>query len=263
MNDPATPTLEPVRSALLDAIPGLKHGFFGRIGGVSDGIYASLNAGPGSNDSADAVAENRARIAASFGLTSERLLSVHQIHSADAVIADGPWDNERPRADAIVTRCPDLAISALAADCTPVLFADPKSRIVAAAHAGWRGALSGVLERTIASIERIGGSKTRLVAAIGPCIAQASYEVGPEFEAQFVENDRANARFFAPGEGDRRKFDLKAFCAARLRAAGVSAVDVLPNDTCADEEHFFSNRRAVKRAEGDYGRNLSAIMIVR
>jgi YfiH family protein len=249
------------RSSLLAALAGVRHGFFGRQGGVSTGIYASLNAGAGSSDDPAAVAENRTRIAAAFGLPPERLLSAYQIHSAEAVVVDGPWTGERPRADGLVTRCPSLAVSALAADCAPVLLADATARVVAAAHAGWRGALSGVLDRTVAAMVRAGAAKTRIVAAIGPCIAQASYEVGPEFEATFLADDAANARFFLPGEGDRRQFDLKAYCAARLRAAGVAAVDVLAEDTCAEEERFFSNRRAFRRGEADFGRNLSVIAL--
>lgn len=250
-----------VRSALLDALPGVRHGFFGRRGGVSGDIYDSLNAGPGSSDDPEAVAQNRARIAQALRVGPASLLSLHQIHSADAVIADGPWTGERPRADGIATRKPGLAVSALAADCAPVLLADPTTRTVAAAHAGWKGALAGVLERTVTIMERLGAQRRRIVAAIGPCIAQASYEVGPEFEAQFLADAPQNARFFIPGAGDRRQFDLKAFCAARLRAAGVSAVDMLPDDTFAREDAWFSHRRSVKRGEPDYGRNLSAIVL--
>jgi YfiH family protein len=257
----AEPAPSAVRSSLLAALAGVRHGFFGREGGVSTGIYASLNAGAGSQDDPQAVAQNRARIAAAFGLSPDRLLSPHQVHSAEAIVVDGPWQGERPRVDGLVTRCPNLAVSALAADCAPVLFADATARVVAAAHAGWRGALAGVLDRTVAAMVRAGAAKTRIVAAIGPCIAQASYEVGPEFEEAFLRDDDANARFFLAGAGDRRHFDLKAYCAARLRAAGVAAVDVLPDDTCAEEARYFSNRRAFRRAEGDYGRNLSVIAL--
>jgi hypothetical protein len=250
-----------VRSALLDALPGVRHGFFGRRGGVSTGIYESLNAGPGSSDDPEAVSQNRARIAGALKVAPDHLISLHQIHSADAVIADGPLIGERPRADGVATRKPGLAVAALAADCAPVLLADPTTRTVAAAHAGWKGALAGVLERTITTMERLGAQRRRIVAAIGPCIAQRSYEVGPEFEARFLADAAQNARFFIPGAGDRRQFDLKAFCAARLRTAGVSAVDMLPDDTFTGDAAWFSHRRSVKRGEPDYGRNLSAIVL--
>ncbi len=250
-----------VRSSLLAALPGVRHGFFGRRGGVSTGIYASLNAGPGSSDDPAAVTENRARIAAALKVAPPMLLSLHQIHSADAVIADGPFTGERPQADGVVTRKPGLAVAALAADCAPILLADPTTRTVAAAHAGWKGALTGVIERTITMMERAGARRSRIVAAIGPCIAQASYEVGPEYEARFLADAPQNARFFVPGDGDRRRFDLKAFCASRLRTAGVAAVDMLPDDTFADEAAWFSHRRSVKLGQPDYGRNLSAIVL--
>jgi polyphenol oxidase len=258
-----TPAASAAQSSLLAALSGVRHGFFGRQGGVSGGIYASLNTGQGSGDAPEAVAENRARIAAAFSLTPDRLLSAHQIHSADVVLADGPWDSERPKADAIVSRCPNLALGALAADCAPVLFADATARVVGAAHAGWRGAIGGVLERTVATMVRAGAAKSRIVAAVGPCIAQASYEVGPEFMERFLLDDAANMRFFVPGTGDRLQFDLKAFCAARLRAAGVAAVDVLADDTFTADEAFFSHRRSVKRGEPDYGRNLSVIALTK
>ena len=255
--------LAPVRSAMLSQLAGFEHGFYGRVGGVSSGIYESLNSGPGSNDDPANVAENRRRIASHIGVSPDRLLSAYQVHGADALMVDGPFQGERPQVDALVTRCPSVAPSVLTADCAPVLFADPAARIVAAAHAGWKGAIGGILEATIAKIVKLGGSPARIVAAVGPCIAQASYEVGPEFVANFTHADPANERFFIPGNDDRSLFDLKRYCAARLRAAGLGAVDVLPQDTCAEESHFFSNRRRNLAGEADYGRNLSAIRIVR
>jgi polyphenol oxidase len=255
--------LVPVRSAMLSQLAGIAHGFYGRAGGVSSGIYESLNAGPGSNDLAANVAENRRRIAVDMGVTPDRLMSAYQVHSADAIMVDKPFSGERPKVDALVTRCPSLATTILTADCAPVLFADPSARIVAAAHAGWKGAIGGILEATLEKMVKLGASKGRIVAAIGPCIAQASYEVGPEFVATFIDADPTYDRFFIPGNDDRSLFDLKRFCAARLRTAGVGAIDVLPHDTCALTDDFFSNRRRNLAGEPDYGRNLSAIRIAR
>jgi polyphenol oxidase len=255
--------LVPVRSAMLSQLSGITHGFYGRAGGVSTGIYESLNAGTGSNDEPAHVAENRRRIADDLGVTPDRLMSAYQVHSADALMVDKPFTSERPKVDALVTRCPSLATTILTADCAPILFADPSARIVGAAHAGWKGAIGGIVEATLEKMCKLGASKSRIVAAIGPCIAQASYEVGPEFVANFVEADGDNARFFVPGTDDRSLFDLKRFCAARLRTAGVGAIDVLPHDTCTLAADFFSNRRRNLAGEPDYGRNLSAIRITR
>ena len=248
---------------MLSQLSGIKHGFYGRLGGVSTGIYESLNAGFGSDDDASHVTENRRRIASDMGVTVDRLLTAYQVHSADAVMVDKPFTGERPKVDALVTRCPSLATTILSADCAPILFADPSARIVAAAHAGWKGAIGGIIEATIEKMCKLGASKTRIVAAIGPCIAQASYEVGPEFVATFTDADSANQRFFIPGDNDRSYFDLKRYCAARLRSAGVGAIDVLPHDTCSLTHDFFSNRRRNQAGEPDYGRNLSAIRITR
>ncbi len=247
----------------LAALTGVRHGFFGRDGGVSTGLYASLNAGPGSRDAPDAVVENRARIARAMGVPPDCLLSAHQVHSALAAHVDGPWRGPRPEVDGLVTSTAGVAVSALAADCAPVLFADAEARVVAAAHAGWKGALAGVLEATVAAMIARGAAVERIVAAIGPCIGAASYEVGPEFEARFAAEDGPDvARFFRAGRGDRRQFDLPAYCAAKLARAGVTQVDILGADTCALEARYFSNRRAHLRGEADYGRNLSAIALV-
>jgi polyphenol oxidase len=255
--------LVPVRSTMLAQLKGIEHAFFGREGGVSTGIYDSLNAGTGSDDAPEAVSQNRQRIAQHLNVTSDRLLSPYQVHGADALVVDGPFANERPQVDGLVTRCPSLAVSVLSADCAPVLFADPTARVVAAAHAGWKGALGGVLNATLNKMVKLGASKARIVAAIGPCIGAASYEVGPEFEAVFLAADPDNARFFVPGLNDRPHFDLKRYCAARLRAAGVGVVDVLHHDTYALESGFYSNRRRVQRGEPDYGRQLSAIKLLK
>jgi polyphenol oxidase len=242
-----------------EALAGVRHGFFGREGGVSGGIYASLNAGTGSDDDAVAVADNRALIAQAMGVEPTHLIGVHQVHSPDAVFVDAPWTGERPRADALVTTARGLAISVLTADCTPVLLADVDAGVIGAAHAGWKGALGGVLENAVA-LMRTHGAK-RIVAAIGPCIHQPWYEVGPEFEAAFVARDTGFARYFVPGVGDRRLFDLPGFCADRLKDAGVSQIETLPLDTYAEESRLFSHRRSVHRKEPGYGRNCAVITL--
>lgn len=244
-----------------DALGGVRHGFFGRQGGVSTGIYASLNAGTGSNDDPGHARENRTRIARAFGAPLEHLLGVHQVHSPTAVLVDAPWSGERPHADALVTTTPGLILSVLSADCTPVLLADELNGVIGAAHAGWKGALGGVLENTIELMQEQGAEPMHIAAAIGPCIHQASYEVGPEFEARFTQEDPAFARFFSPGAGDRRHFDLPGFCASKLEMLGLGNIETLDLDTCAEADALFSHRRSVLRKEGDYGRNCSAISL--
>lgn len=238
------------------ALADVRHGFFGREGGVSAGIYASLNAGTGSKDDPSAVAENRRRIAAAFG--GAPLLGVHQVHSPDAVFVTAPWPGERPPADALVTTRPDLIISVLTADCAPVLLADMAAGVVGAAHAGWKGAFGGVLEATVALMRAHGARDIR--AAIGPTISQASYEVGPDFEAKFLQADAAFARFFAPGPGGKAHFDLPAFCAAKLAALGIDA-ETAPQDTYTAPEKWHSARRAGHAGNADYGRNCAAIAL--
>ncbi len=241
------------------ALEGTRHGFFGREGGVSSGAYASLNAGTGSNDDPEAVQENRRRIASAFELEPHRLVGVHQVHSPRAAFIAAPWESARPEADALVTATSGLAISILTADCAPVLFADVEAGVIGAAHAGWKGALGGVLEATVALMREHGA--TRIAAAIGPCIHQASYEVGPEFETRFLEADAHNARFFTSGDGDRRHFDLPGFCAHRLEKSGVAEVQIMPFDTYAHPDWLHSHRRSVHEKLGDYGRNCSAIAL--
>ena len=260
------PQPSPARGVLSDppswsagVLASVKHGFFGRAGGVSSGIFASLNAGTGSNDDPAAVAENRRRIAAAFGAPATHLVGVHQVHSPDAVFIDAPWPVERPKADALVTTTPGLVISVLTADCTPVLLADAKAGVVGAAHAGWKGAIGGVLDSAVHLMREHGA--TAIAAAIGPTIHQASYEVGPEFEARFVERDSQYARYFAPGAGDRRRFDLPTFCADQLRALGVTAIETLPLDTYALPEALHSHRYSVHQNWPDYGRNCAAICL--
>lgn len=242
------------RAATLDAA----HGFFGRRGGVSEGIYASLNAGPGSNDAREPIAENRRRIAAAFGQSTDKLVRVHQVHSATVFNVDAPFPEPAPHGDGLVTTTPGVILSVLAADCAPVLFADARAGVVGAAHAGWKGAIGGVLEATVQAMR--GAGATHIAAAIGPCIHQASYEVGPEFEQRFIDADASYARFFAPGSGDRRRFDLPGFCAARLASVGVTA-EILPLDTYPAAANFFSHRRSVHAGEPDYGRNCAAIRL--
>lgn len=242
-------------------LAGVHHGFFGREGGVSSGIYTSLNAGTGSDDDPANVVENRRRIAAEFGVQTNHLVGVHQVHSATAYCIAGPFEGERPRGDALVTTTPGIAISILTADCTPILFADAEAGVIGAVHAGWRGALAGIIENTVWLMAEYGAQVENISAAIGPCIHRQSYEVGPEFEAQFLAADRAFGAFFAQGAGDRLHFDLPGFCASRLAGAGVTRVETLPLDTYAESTRLHSHRRSVHERAGDYGRNCSAIML--
>jgi len=249
-------------SPLLAALPGLRHAFFTRRGGVSTGLFASLNLGVGSGDDAGAVAENRRRAAGALGVGREAIRTCYQIHSTRVVIAEDEWADERPRADAVATGRTGLACGALAADCAPVLLAEPEARVVAAVHAGWRGALDGVVASAVEAMAALGAKPARMVGVVGPCIAQPSYEVGLEFLQAFVAREAASSRFFAPGRAaDKRQFDLPGFVLSRLEAAGVGASEWIGRDTCAEEDLFFSNRRAFRRGEGDYGRLMSAIML--
>jgi polyphenol oxidase len=249
-------------SSLLSAIPGLRHAFFSREGGVSDGIYAGLNAGIGSNDDPAKVAENRRRMAEQMEVAPAQFLTLHQIHSPDVVVATGPWPGEaRPRADAIVTRTEGIAIGVTAADCGPILFADAGARVIGAAHAGWKGALTGVLEQTIEAMERLGADRGSLMVAIGPLIRQHSYEVGGEFVQRFVDDDAGNAAFFISSvRAGHSMFDLAGFIRQRLERAGVLMIDDIGVDTYSDER-FYSYRRSVHRKEPDYGRHVHAIAL--
>jgi YfiH family protein len=251
--------VEVLRAGLLD---GVAHGFLGRRGGVSTGVVAGLDTGLRGQDSAAPamaqVRENRARAVAAV-LPGARLVSVYQVHSADCVVA-GDWSEaERPHADALVTDQPGLLLGILTADCAPVLLADRAAGVVGAAHAGWKGAIGGVTDATIAAMERLGARRDTMVAAVGPCIAQASYEVDDGFVARFVAQASDNDQFFAPGRAGHRQFDLEGYVAARLEAAGLGAVERLGLDTYADEVRFFSFRRATHRHEPDYGRQISLI----
>ncbi|ABD86973.1 peptidoglycan editing factor PgeF [Rhodopseudomonas palustris] len=251
-----------ITSPLLSAVPGLRHAFFTREGGVSEGIYAGLNAGVGSQDDPAHVAENRRRMAQVMGVAPERFLTAYQIHSPDVVVAEAPWDSaSRPRVDAIVTRVEGLAIGATAADCGPVLLVDPDARVIGAAHAGWKGALTGVVESTVAAMQNLGASRQNIRTAIGPLIRQQSYEVGSEFVERFVAADPGYARFFiASSRAGHAMFDLAGLIRLRLEQAGVGAIDDIGLDTYPNEK-FFSYRRSVHRKEPDYGRHVHAIAL--
>lgn len=247
-------------NALLDH-PGIRHVFFTREGGVSAGVYHSLNVGIGSKDDPEAVQENRARAAAALGVELPHLLTCYQIHSNIAVTADQPFA-ERPEADAVVTSTPGLACGVLTADCAPILFADRDARVIAAAHAGWKGALGGIVSATVEAMIDQGAQRDRIVAAIGPCIGPASYEVGEEFMDRFSAEAPGSERFFVAGRTpEKRQFNLPGFVLQRLKEAGVGAALWSGQDTCADENLFFSNRRGFLRGESDYGRLLSAIVL--
>lgn len=251
-----------VTSASLSALPGIRHAFFTREGGVSEGLYASLNAGLGSADQPERVKENRRRMAETLGVGPDALISCYQIHSAEVVIAERPHDGgERPKADAVVTKVPGIACGVASADCGPVLFADAEAGVVGAAHAGWKGAIGGILEATIAAMETLGADRARILTAIGPLIRQPSYEVSQVFVDQFRSADEAYARFFIAGKPGHAQFDLPGFIAHRLTAAGVAAVDDLGLDTYPDEKRFYSYRRTTHRHEADYGRHIAGIAL--
>jgi YfiH family protein len=244
-------------------LTGIRHAFFTRAGGVSTGFYASLNGGVGSRDESGKVVENRARMAAVLGVEPRRLLTAYQSHSPKVVVAEAPWTTEgRPQADAIVTRMRALAIGVTTADCGPVLLADPRAGVIGAAHAGWRGALTGVLEATIAAMERLGAARGQIRAAIGPMIRQESYEVGPDLVARFRAEDPASSRFFDPAKREgHAMFDLGGYIAARLQRARIAEVEDLGLCTYADPDRFFSYRRTTHRGEADYGRHVNAIAL--
>jgi polyphenol oxidase len=242
---------------------GIRHAFFTRDGGVSEGIFASLNCGLGSGDDKDKVLENRRRAAAALDRATDELVTCYQVHSPQVAIVDRPWRREdRPRADAMVTRMPGIALGILTADCVPVLFADAEARIIGAAHAGWRGAVSGVLEATVTAMTNLGAAPKRIAATIGPCIAQPSYEVGPEFSAPFLAEDAANAAFFvAAARTGHFLFDLPGYVARRLARLGLTRVMRTGGDTAAEPDRFFSYRRSCLKKEPDYGREISAIAL--
>ncbi len=243
-----------------DSLSALRHGFFTRRGGASSGVFAGLNCGQGSSDQTEIVAINRARVAEAMGVQADHLLSVYQVHSADVVTVTEPF-SEKPKADGMVTNVPGIALSVLSADCQPVLFADPQAGVIGAAHAGWRGALDGVLDATVDAMVNIGATRENIIGVIGPCISQSAYEVGPEFFDDFMANDQEFGRFFAQGNGDRMQFDLPGFGLSRLRGAGIGLAEWTRHCTFSDAERFYSYRRTVHAKEADYGRLISAITL--
>ncbi|WP_332654539.1 peptidoglycan editing factor PgeF [Brevundimonas sp.] len=254
-------TLHPITHPLLDG-HGLRHGFFTRQGGVSTGLYDGLNTGVGSNDDPAAVAENRRRVAAHLGGTADDIAACYQIHSAVTRVAEAGWKGERPEGDAVVAAAPGVICAVLTADCAPVLLADAEAGVVGAAHAGWKGALGGIIHSTVASMEALGARPARMVAVIGPCIARESYEVGADFQDRFDHHDPGSGRFFAPGAGpDKRLFDLPGYVLWRLEQAGVADAAWTGDDTRTDPARFYSNRRAHLDGEPDFGRLMSAISL--
>lgn len=261
MQDQASP--EPIESPLLagNGEGRFRHGFFTRKGGVSEGIYEGLNVGLGSNDTPERVYENRSRVSRWFGLPPERLATVHQVHSPDVIIVDKDHDGSRPQADAMVTSTPGIILGVLSADCGPILFADPQNGVIGAAHAGWKGALAGVLENTVAAMETLGARRENILACLGPSISGKNYEVGPEFVARFLDQNPAYEIFFAPSpKNGHAMFDLQALTLKRLADAGLRA-ESLGLCTYAEPETFFSYRRTTHAGEPDYGRQISAIAI--
>jgi hypothetical protein len=250
--------VEVIRAAALDDVP---HGFLGRRGGVSQGVCWGLNVGLGSGDDRAAIAENRRRAVEAVA-PGRRLVTVHQVHSGTAIPVTDPYpDDARPHADAMVTATPGLVLGILTADCTPVLLADAKAGVIGAAHAGWKGALGGVLAATIHAMERLGGDRGRIAAAVGPVIARKSYEVDEAFLRRFADADPENERFFSPGRPGHHQFDLEGFAVSRLAAAGVTRIEALGLDTYSDPDRFFSYRRATHRGEADYGRQVALIAL--
>ena len=258
--------IEPIRHALLDDPSGrVRHGFFGRAGGVSNGLYRSLNCGYGSSDDPEAIAENRTRAMSACGLPPAALCTAYQVHSSDALAVTAPWPrDEAPRVDAMATATPGLALAILTADCVPVLLADCEAGVIGAAHAGWRGALNGVVEAAVEAMLGLGARAKDIRAVIGPAIGAASYEVGPEFPAPFLARKPEDEDLFAPAEREGHfLFDITGYVARCLRRLGLAAVDMTGGDTCAEAARFFSYRRSVHRSEPDYGRNISIVALDR
>lgn len=253
--------LAPITHPLLEGA-GVRHGFFTRAGGVSTGLYEGLNTGVGSNDDPAAVAENRRRVAGWFGRDADDIAACFQIHSAVCRVAEAGWRGDRPEGDAVVSASPGVVCGVLTADCAPVLFADAEAGVVGAAHAGWKGALGGIIHSTVAAMQALGADPHRIVAVVGPTIAQASYEVGADYQERFEHHDAGSSRFFAPGEApDKRLFDLPGFVLWRLEQAGVAEAAWTGHDTRTNAARFYSNRRAYLNGEADFGRMMSAISL--
>ncbi len=253
----------PIHAMELEDLPGIRHGFYTRTGGVSTGIYRGLNCGPGSNDDASAVELNRTRVAISMNVAPENLMSLYQIHSATAIVVTDPWtDNARPQADGMATATPGIALGILTADCAPILFTDPKTQVIGAAHAGWRGAVAGVAEATLDQMEKLGANRADIIAVVGPAISQENYEVGADLRTDVLAESEGNARFFdASDRPDHWRFDLEAYVMHRLKMAGVGTMAGLSECTYADDDRFFSYRRTTHRGEADYGRQISCIAL--
>jgi len=251
-----------ITSPDLAAEPGIRHAFFTREGGVSTGIYASLNGGLGSSDSPEAIVENRARMAGHLDIRPENLVSLYQVHSADVEVVNGPWQGDKPKADAMVSVAPGVALGVSSADCGPILFADSEARVIGAAHSGWKGAFTGVVASTVTAMEKLGARRERIVAVLGPTISASAYEVGPEFIERFKASNPTYSRFFAGSERPAHAmFDLPAFIALRAQEAGIGRFVDLGLCTYGDEQRFFSYRRTTHRSEPDYGRLISAITL--
>lgn len=262
MTDATRPPYEEV-PALKRFSMHVRHGFFGRAGGVSTGVYKSLNCGPGSGDDPAKVLENRRRVCLALGAMPDRLAAPRQVHSAKAVIADAPFDpNDRPECDALVTKRPGLLLGVLAADCAPIVVCDPHAGVIAAAHAGWRGAVGGVIEAAIEAMITLGGDPAKMAAGVGPCLSQASFEVGPDLADAVLNATPWAETLFVPGEGDRQFFDLKRYCLGRLARTGVAHMDALADDTLTQPDTYFSHRHSVKNGDRDCGRNMTGIMLL-
>lgn len=262
MTDPDRPPFEEA-PALKRFSMHVRHGFFGRRGGVSTGVYKSLNCGPGSGDDPAKVMENRRRVCDALGSTPDRLASPRQIHSARAVIAEKAYaPNERPECDALVTNRPGLLLGVLAADCAPIVICDPHNGVIAAIHAGWKGAVGGVIESAVEAMAQLGGDPSKMAAGVGPCLSQASFEVGPEFADVVLDATPWAETLFEPGIGDRQFFDLKRYALGRLARLGVAHMDALEDDTLTQQDAYFSHRHSVKTGERDSGRNMTGIMLL-
>lgn len=257
-----TPFLRGIEAPPLTRAKGVRHAFFTREGGVSGGLYQSLNCGFGSDDDHANVTENRRRVCGALDVPATALVTPYQVHSASAVVVEQPWaPDAAPEADGLATSVPDIALGILTADCAPVLFADRDAGVIGACHAGWRGALDGIIEATLIAMEGLGATRSHISAAIGPCIAQASYQVGPEFRDQFLATDGDNDNFFTGDDEGRHRFDLPGFVSQHLNRAGIADASWVGNDTCAEDRRFFSYRRSTQRGETDFGRGLSAIVL--
>lgn len=257
-------TLSPLTASDLSSLPNISHGFFTRQGGVSEGIYASLNLGLGSNDESACVVENRRRVAEYFGVVPAQLCTLYQIHSSKVAVVETPWQvGNQPEADALVTKNPEIILGILTADCAPILLADAEAGVIGAAHAGWKGAMANIGGAVVEAMEKLGAVRGRIIAAVGPCIAQKSYEVDSGFREQFLVQSPGHAEFFAPSpsKATHWHFNLPSYVQCTLEKAGVARVNLLANDTCFEENAFFSYRRKTLRAEPDYGRQVSAIML--